>query len=85
MSEAPRDPKVIELFARAIWEVDQKKFDDLTMDKPIAALGIDSVAMLEVIGFLEEELQIHLPEERLQQVQTVGDLADAIADVRAAR
>jgi acyl carrier protein len=85
MSDVPRDPKVIELFARAIWEVDQKKFDDLTMEKPIAALGIDSVAMLEVIGFIEEELQIHLPEDRLQQVQTVGDLADAIADVRAAR
>lgn len=78
-----RDPKTIELFAKAIWEVDQKKIDHLGMDTQIASLGIDSVAMLEVIGFLEEELELHLPEEKLQKVQTLGDLADVIAEVRA--
>jgi acyl carrier protein len=81
---AGRDPKIVELFAKAIWEVDQKKIDDLTMDKQIASLGIDSVALLEVIGFIEEELEIHLPEEKLQKVETLGDLADVIAEVRAA-
>ena len=80
-----RDPKIIELFAKAIWEVDQKKFDDLGMDKQIASLGIDSVAMLEVIGFLEEELELHLPEEKLQKVLTLGDLADVVAEVRAGK
>jgi len=79
----PRDPKVIERFAKAIWEIDQKKIDDLGFDKQISTLGIDSVAMLEVIGFLEEELELHLPEEKLQKVQTLGDLADVIAEVRA--
>lgn len=80
-----RDPKIVDLFAKAIWEVDQKKIDDLGMDKQIASLGIDSVAMLEVIGYLEEELEIHLPEDRLQKVQTLGDLADVIGEVRAGR
>jgi acyl carrier protein len=55
------------------------------MDKPIASLGIDSVAMLEVIGYLEEALEMHLPEDRLQRVQTLGDLADVIAAIRAGR
>lgn len=82
MNAAARDPAVIDLFAKAIWEVDQKKFDDLGMDKEIATLGIDSVAMLEVIGFLEEQLELHLPEEKLQQVRTLGDLADVIAEVK---
>jgi len=82
MNAKTRDPAVIDLFAKAIWEVDQKKFDDLSMDKEIATLGIDSVAMLEVIGFLEEQLELHLPEDKLQQVRTLGDLADVIAEVK---
>ena len=82
-SDLQRDPRIVDLFAKAIWEVDQKKFDDLGMDKPIASLGIDSVAMLEVIGYLEEALELHLPEEKLSRVQTLGDLADVIAEIRA--
>ncbi|HEY3352652.1 MAG TPA: acyl carrier protein [Polyangia bacterium] len=79
-----RDPQILPLFARAIWEIDQKKVADLGMETQVAGLGIDSVAMLEVIGFLEDELQVHLPEERLRDVVTVGDLADVIAAARAA-
>ncbi len=79
-----RDPEIIALFSKAIWEVDQKKIADLTWDREIASLEIDSVAMMEVIGYLEEMLSLHLPEERLQQVRTLGDLADVIADARAA-
>jgi acyl carrier protein len=82
-SHPGRDPQIVALFAKAVWEVDRKKLDGLEMDKQIASLGIDSIAMLEVIGYLEEALEIHLPEERLQQVQTLGDLADVIARVRA--
>lgn len=77
-----RDPKVVDLFAKAIWEVAQTKIDDLGFDKQITSLGIDSVSMMEVIGFIEEELEVHLPEEKLQKVQTLGDLADVIAEVR---
>ncbi|MBI5548379.1 MAG: acyl carrier protein [Deltaproteobacteria bacterium] len=80
-----RDPRIVELFAKAIWEIDQKKIDGLSMDTQITTLGIDSVAMLEVIGFLEEELEIHLPEERLQRVQVLGDLADLIGELRPAK
>ena len=82
-TQRERDPKIVELFAKAIWEVDQKKVDDLGMDKQIASLGIDSVAMLEIIGYLEEALELHLPEEKLQKVQTLGDLADVIAEIKA--
>ncbi|MGC4113238.1 MAG: phosphopantetheine-binding protein [Myxococcales bacterium] len=78
-----RDPKFIELFSKAIWEVAQTKIDGLGFDRQIASLGIDSVSMMEVIGFLEEELELHLPEEKLQKVQTLGDLADVIAEVKA--
>jgi acyl carrier protein len=78
------DTDVLELFKKAAWEVDQKKLDRIEMDEKISSLGIDSVAMLEVIGFFEEELDIHLPDERLARVETVRDLADLIKSLRSA-
>ncbi|OGQ89817.1 MAG: hypothetical protein A2289_14580 [Deltaproteobacteria bacterium RIFOXYA12_FULL_58_15] len=76
--------EIMDLFKQAIWEVDQKQLDDLELNHQISSLGIDSVAMLEVIGFLEDELEIHLPDEMLANVKTVGDLAMAVSKVRAA-
>lgn len=76
--------EVVVLFKKAAWEVDQKKLDDLRLEDKISALGIDSVAMLEVIGFFEEELEIHLPDERLARVETLGDLAKLITSMRPA-
>lgn len=76
--------EVIELFKKAAWEIDQKKLGDLKPEDKIRALGIDSVAMLEVIGFFEEELNIHLPDDKLSRVETIGDLATLIAQARPA-
>jgi acyl carrier protein len=73
------DPSVIDLFKKAVWEVDQKKLDGLKPDDTISSLGIDSVAMMEVIGYLEDELGNHLSDESLAGVETVGDLARVLA------
>ena len=74
--------EVIALFVKAIWEVDQKKLDNLSAAAAISSLGIDSVAMLEVIGYLEDELDIHLADDKLASVKTVGDLAAVILEAR---
>ena len=78
------DMDVIALFEKAVWEVDQKRFDNLQPSAKISSLGIDSVAMLEVIGYLEEELEIHLSDEQLADIETVGDLTDVISRASAA-
>jgi len=85
MSEAlaKEEPQIISLFRKAAWEVDQKKLDNLTLTDKISDLGLDSVAMLEVIGYLEEELGIHLPDEKLARVQTLQDLAETIGGLSA--
>ncbi len=77
-----RDPAVLEVLARALYQVDRRRVEGLDMDSEVGALGVDSVAMLEVIGYLEDELAVHLSEDRLHSVRTVGDLADAIAEAR---
>lgn len=37
-------------------------------------LGLDSVSLMEVVGCLEDELEILLPNEDLEAVKTVADL-----------
>jgi acyl carrier protein len=76
------ESEVIAVFKKAVWEVDQKKLDGLKPEDTIRSLGIDSVAMMEVIGYLEDELEIHLPDESLAGVQTVGDLARVVVEAK---
>jgi acyl carrier protein len=79
----PTTADVLALFKRALFEVDRKELTDLDPSAAISSLGIDSVAMLEVIGFIEEELAVHLSDEKLATVETVGDLARVILEARA--
>ena len=77
------DPdELLRLFREAAWEVDQREFGDLTLETKIADLGVSSVALLEIFGFVEEELEIYLAQEDLATVKTLGDLANLIADAR---
>lgn len=73
------DEELLALFREAAWEVDQREFGDLSMNTKIADLGVSSVALLEVFGFVEEELDIYLAQEDLAQVKTLGDLSKLIA------
>lgn len=45
----------------------------LTPDKPLGDLGIDSLGMVEMLFFIEEEFGVHLPSEGV----TFGTLGDA--------
>ena len=75
--------ELLKLFREAAWEVDQREFGDLTAKTRIADLGVSSVALLEIFGFVEEELDIYLAQEDLAQVKTLGDLAALISKVDA--
>ena len=45
-------------------------------------LGLDSLAIMNFIMALEDEYDISIPLDRVAQVETVGDLAKAIEDLR---
>ena len=45
----------------------------LTPDQPLEALGIDSLGMVEILFFIEEEFNVHLPSEGI----TFGTLGEA--------
>ncbi len=45
-------------------------------------LGLDSLAIMNFIMALEDEYDISIPLDRVAQVETVGDLAKAIEELR---
>lgn len=70
--------KVSELFKQAALEVNGKKLDNLTPDTVISKLGLDSVAVMELVAYFEEKLEIRMPDEDLARVQTLRDLTTLV-------
>jgi len=73
---------ILSLFSKAAFEVNGKTFDKLLPSTVIASLGMDSVALMELIGYLEEQLHLRLPDEELSKVQTLADLDALIQRMR---
>lgn len=70
---------VIEMFKQAAFEVDNRRLPDLRGETVIATLGMDSVAVMELVSYFEEKLGVRIPDEELSRIRTVKDLRDAIA------
>lgn len=70
---------VVEMFKQAAFEVDNRKLPNLTPESVIATLGMDSVAIMELVSYFEEKLSVRIPDEELGRIRTVADLRDTIA------
>ncbi len=70
---------VLEMFRQAALEADNRKLPQLTRDTVIATLGMDSVAVMELVSYFEEKLGVRIPDDELARIRTVGDLRDTIA------
>jgi acyl carrier protein len=66
--------ELIATFQRVATEVAEREFPPLKGETVIADLGIDSLAMLEIVGAMEREFKIQLPDDQLVGLQTVNDL-----------
>lgn len=54
------------------------EFEAIDLDAKIRDLGIDSVAAMEMVGVVEEKLEVTFPDEDLAQLNTFNDLANLI-------
>ena len=70
---------VVEMFKQAAFEVDNRRLSDLRPETVIATLGMDSVAVMELVSYFEEKLSVRILDEELSRIRTVKDLRDAIA------
>lgn len=82
MRSDPRDEEFLVLFRRAAWEVAGVRLDELRIDTPVEAIELDSLAVFEVLGWIERELNVRLPEDELVLIRTLRDLTDLVASLR---
>ena len=76
---------VIELFKQVALEVHGRELGALDATTEISTLGLDSVAVMEMTGSLEDKLNIRIPDEDLADVETLGELAALIRRVIAGK
>jgi acyl carrier protein len=76
---------VIGLFKQAALEVHGRELGALDAATEISTLGLDSVAVMEMTGCLEDKLKIRIPDEELAEVETLGELDTLIRRVLAGK
>ena len=72
------EAKIISLLQEGLKSVAPARadqFTDLTLDMSIDDLQLDSVATMELVGFLEDAADAAFPDEELVGVSSLGDLA----------
>jgi acyl carrier protein len=69
---------MVQLFKSVASRVDKREFPSVTRESKISELGIDSLSVMQIIGELETELGIVIPDEDLVEMVTVGDLVKHI-------
>jgi acyl carrier protein len=80
------DAEIIALIKEALADVAPNRageFDDIAADTTIESLGLDSIATMEMVGFVEERVDATFPDEELTEVSKIGDLANLIRTGRA--
>ena len=65
---------LLEMFKTVAARVDKREFPKVTRQSVITDLGIDSLSMMQIVGEMETELGIMIPDEDLVELVTVGDL-----------
>lgn len=66
--------ELLDRFRTTATEIAERDFSTVSEDGVIADLGIDSLELLEVIGTLERDLDVRIPDDQLVGIQTVGQL-----------
>jgi acyl carrier protein len=72
------DKDLLPLFKTVAERVDKRPFTEVKRDSVITDLGIDSLSMMQIVGEMETELEIQIPDEDLVEIVTVGDLCSKI-------
>jgi acyl carrier protein len=65
---------LLQMFLTVAARVDKRDFPNVTEKSVITELGIDSLSMMQIVGEMETELGVMIPDEDLVELVTVGDL-----------
>jgi len=71
--------ELLEIFQKTATEVVEKSFAHVEEGTVISELGIDSLGMLEIVGSMERQLKIQIPDDQLAGINTIRDLIEVVA------
>jgi acyl carrier protein len=71
---------LFELFKTIAARIEKRDFPGVTRQSVITNLGIDSLSMMQIVGEMESELNIQIPDEDLVELVTVGDLVSKLEE-----
>jgi acyl carrier protein len=71
--------ELLQIFRSTASEIAEKDLSKVDEAGAIAELGIDSLELLEVVGSLERDLDIRVPDDQLVGIQTVGQLLNLVS------
>jgi 8-amino-7-oxononanoate synthase len=72
------DKNLISVLKSAVYDVNLKELGDISASTKISELGLDSVAIMEMIGVLEENLSIRIGDQEISELSSVGDLLNLL-------
>lgn len=70
--------ELFEMFQRMATEIAEKDFSHVKEESSIQELGLDSLSTLELVGAMERELSVQIPDEQLVGIRTVGQLLSLV-------
>lgn len=80
------EAQILALIQEALFEVAptrQEEFAELTLDAKVEDLALDSIAIMEMVGFVEDRLETTFQEDQLAKVVTLRDLGRLIQNISA--
>ncbi|MGH9369387.1 MAG: acyl carrier protein [Thermoanaerobaculia bacterium] len=73
------DAEILAVIREAIaFAIPEKAGAKLDPDATIAELGISSITVLEIVGYVEDKLAVRFPDDALAQLNSVGGLMELI-------
>ncbi|MFT3770980.1 MAG: acyl carrier protein [Minicystis sp.] len=79
-----RDDELLGLLSRAAFEVSGRRLDELGLDTHLDNFGLDSVGVLEIVGYVEDKLDLRLPDHGIVRLATMRDMVTLVERTRLA-
>ncbi len=79
---SPEQTELLDCIREVVAIVTKKPIERMALDTELSSLDVDSVCMLEMVGYLEDRLQVALRDEEVARLATVGDVVSLLVAAR---
>jgi acyl carrier protein len=73
---------IVQVFKEAAFEAEGRHLEGLTLDSKLSELSMDSVAVMETIGVVEQRIGVRFHDEDLARLSSLRDLEALVEKAR---